>query len=1254
MEAGDYWETSLTVEAGYELQLTGITVSFGGPKSGPTTCQLAWSTDDKKTWTYLRELELPRTSTTYFVNSLSESELEDLETGTVWFRLVAWGGGTPSTAVGSFGKGGDGLVFEGEVIETEDVLPTVRFRPAEPLAYVGEMLTVSVKARPSGAKLTSITVNPNPEGIVTPNLPEWTWAFVPVSADFNKTFVVTVGVSNKNGEATGNVEVQVKGTVAEENGVTWRFCIDEETATVTGAYPVEGELIIPSSLAGYPVTSIGESTFSNCSGLTNVTIPDSVSAIGASAFAACNGLTSLTIPDSVTNVADKAFAACSGLTSVTIPQAVCAHPLSMVFPDSYQLLTNVIFGTTVTNIGYKAFSECSGLMNVTIPDSVTTIGASAFTGCSGLTSLMIPKSVTTIEASAFAACNGLTNVTLGENLKSIGDSAFSGCTGLTSVVLPDSMKSIGKSAFSGCSGLVQLKLSAGLTTIPNGAFANCLSLDSATIPHNVGIIESYAFEGCSALSSLDIGNGVGSIGSNAFARCSSLETVTIPKQVVNLGGGAFSDCHSLTSVLFLGYLKNASSYSSARLFTGCSKLETIAFGGNATTVRNYLCMDLTNLASVVLAPTITNIGLHAFSGCSSLSALQIPDGTQNLGDYCLKGCSALTSLSIPNSVTNVGTDVFDRCQSLSTLYVPASWEGTDMLGNASVPSSCEIVYGENEDQDSEGTEIIDDVSWTFSISNSEASIVHASPAEGNLVVPFAVGGYLVTSIGDHAFSDCDMLGSLTIPDSITRVGADVFSDCDSLNELRVPAWWMGTDILVNASVPDSCEIVYGQEDLNSEIIDGVTWFYIESNSRAIIVDVFPILENLLVPSVLGGLPVEDIGPSAFAGCNDLKSATLPESVIHIGQYAFHGCSTLEEVTILGNVTNDWKKEDDNLFSTCFRLNTVFLGENMTKIGNYMFDQCGSLQSLTIPDSITSIGNRSFGFCESLAWLEFGQGLVSIGSSSFRACTALKSVFIPDNVTHIGDHAFYQCSGLEEVSLGNSIRQIATGTFRDCPALLSISLPDELERINAETFYNCSSLPTLRIPSNVTFIGSKAFYGCTSLETLWVPASWEGTDMLEETGVPDTCMICYYKPDTGDNETTTTPVPVPYDWLEAHAASILEATTNDYEAAANAPASNEMAMWECYLVGLDPENEGAAFTAKLEFVDGKPVVKWDPDLNEDGTKQERVYQVWARKSVEAPEPDGERTTDGWADVTGQEATWETNGWRFFRVGVDLPK
>ena len=158
--------------------------------------------------------------------------------------------------------------------------------------------------------------------------------------------------------------------------------------------------------------------------ITNLIIPNSVTSIGNSAFANCSGLTSVTIGNSVTSIGSSAFSYCSGLTSVTI-------------------------GSGVTSIGNYAFRECSGLTSVTIPNSVTSIGSSTFYNCSGLTSVTIPNSVTSIGINAFANCSKLTSVTIPNSVTSIGTYAFFGCSKLTSVTIPNSVTSIGDKAFDG-------------------------------------------------------------------------------------------------------------------------------------------------------------------------------------------------------------------------------------------------------------------------------------------------------------------------------------------------------------------------------------------------------------------------------------------------------------------------------------------------------------------------------------------------------------------------------------------------------------------------------------------------------------------------------------------------------------------------------------------------------------------------------------------------------------------------------------
>ena len=207
------------------------------------------------------------------------------------------------------------------------------------------------------------------------------------------------------------------------------------------------------------VTSIGNSAFYYCIGLTSVTIPNSVTSIGMEAFYRCSGLTSVTIPNSVTSIADYAFSGCSGLTSVTI-------------------------GNSVTSIGRAAFYGCSGLTSVTIPNSVTSIGNSAFYYCIGLTSVTIPNSVTRIEMEAFYKCSGLTSVTIGNSVTSIGQAAFYGCSGLTSVTIPNSVTSIGYAAFQDCSGLTSVTIPNSVTSIGGMAFYG------VDIPTVISLIEN--------------------------------------------------------------------------------------------------------------------------------------------------------------------------------------------------------------------------------------------------------------------------------------------------------------------------------------------------------------------------------------------------------------------------------------------------------------------------------------------------------------------------------------------------------------------------------------------------------------------------------------------------------------------------------------------------------------------------------------------------------------------------------------------
>lgn len=261
------------------------------------------------------------------------------------------------------------------------------------------------------------------------------------------------------------------------------------------------------------VTGIGASSFSGCSDLTSVTIPNSVASIGASAFEKCKGLTSITIPNSVMSIEELTFSGCSGLRSVIIPNSVTSIG-SRAFSHC-SVLTSVTIPSSVTSIGVGAFYMCRGLTSVTIPNSVTSIAANMFYSCWELTSVTIPNSVTSIEAFAFQECIGLTSVTIPNSVITIGKFAFYNCKSLTSITIPNSVTNIEASAFGACnySAIVsQIKNPFAINgKISNNSTFNQNTFNNATLYVPVGTIDKYkATKGWKDFLFVEEGTGEGS------------------------------------------------------------------------------------------------------------------------------------------------------------------------------------------------------------------------------------------------------------------------------------------------------------------------------------------------------------------------------------------------------------------------------------------------------------------------------------------------------------------------------------------------------------------------------------------------------------------------------------------------------------------------------------------------------------------------------------------------------------------------
>ncbi len=298
------------------------------------------------------------------------------------------------------------------------------------------------------------------------------------------------------------------------DGILYYVNTGNNTVNVgSGNQDLQGDVVVPATIRydgqTYKVASIGAGAFMECTNISSVTIPNSVTSIENATFEGCTRLISITIPNSVTSIGSSAFEDCKNLPSITIPNSV-------------------------TSIGERAFEGCTGLTSITIPNNVTSIDASVFYGCTNLTSIKVGSGNTKydsrdncnaiIETATNTIIRGCKNTEIPNSVTSIGEYAFRE-SGLYSFTIPNSVTSIEEYAFQK-SGLTSITISNSVTEIKKGVFHDCPSLTSITIPNSVTSIGESAFNGCTGLTSITIPSSVTSIGGNAFMRCTNIRQVT--------------------------------------------------------------------------------------------------------------------------------------------------------------------------------------------------------------------------------------------------------------------------------------------------------------------------------------------------------------------------------------------------------------------------------------------------------------------------------------------------------------------------------------------------------------------------------------------------------------------------------------------------------------------------------------------------------------------------------------------------------
>lgn len=419
----------------------------------------------------------------------------------------------------------------------------------------------------------------------------------------------------------------------------------------------------------------------------------------------------------------------------------------------------------------------------------------------------------------------------------------------------------------------------------------------------------------------------------------------------------------------------------------------------------------------------------------------------------------------------------------------------------------------------------------------------------------------LTTIENDAFSSCEQLTGINIPDNLVEIGPRAFYGCTKLKDVDMGSRPMldkihseafrGCRSLTSFTIPE--EVTY----IGTEVFAGSGLAELQFNAVRCPVsgtryeppfsgvsglkvtfgpDVTRIPDNFF--SRIGKLygveipeGIRTVGDAAFLGCPDLRYVTVPASVTEIGGSAFESCTKLTECDIHGVA-----EIGDALFKNCTALEKAKLNAGLMKIPDETFMGCTALADFAIPGNVRMIGKRAFQRCVSLSldsrdvWPSylatiderafdgcvlltyFPQASVRYGAYSF-ASTGLVTATVPPVDKEPGKAVFADCRSLKIVSVTDprSFKTVPDSMFAGCVALENIPATSiDLESVGANAFRGCKSLSSAKLPEGCLTIGEGAFRDCSGmtavtlnarLETIGL-AVFKGCSSLTSVAVPD--------------------------------------------------------------------------------------------------------------------------------------------------------
>ena len=862
------------------------------------------------------------------------------------------------------------------------------------------------------------------------------------------------------------------------------------------------DIIIASEYNGLPVTVIGECALSNISALKSVTIPEGVKTVMLEAFYHCTALVEIELPSTLEKIGSFAFAECESLKTLTIPNGV-------------------------KSIDDRAFAECRNLSELDLGTGVERIMESAFMYCTSLKKVVVPGSVKEISNSAFAGNPELTDVTLSKGIEKLGFWIFSDCLKLE-VITYTGTKSDWSSVF-----------------VPEEAFGNITIKRIRCSDGDIILVEEDTKNGSFGLEYKAFGDyavlaGIGTctdpdiviaseyqglpvteIWHEAFVGVKGMRSVKIPEGVKYIESHAFENCTDLRAVYLPASLENVVGSLMTHGFFGCPAIETIEIAeggkkyystGNCLIERETGTLVFGCGKSAIPADgSVKAIGEYAFNGCRNLVSLALPGGVTHIRTGAFYGCEALRTLTLPKSLVTIRQNAFENCTSLSSVTIPESvteiyngaFRGCSRLKSVTLPSSLTLI-------DSEaflGT-AIESIVIPAKIKELGAAF---SECEKLTSVTLPEG---FESFVGHTFAGCTSLKSITLPKSLKNIGMNTFYGCTALTDLRFAgtvAQWKSISkqehwnegaafIVIRCSDGDVETIEYdGSVGLKySKSGNATIGYYMILDGIGTCTDV-----DIVVASYYNGYPVKVIDNNAFNGQTHIKSIRLSDTVEIISYGAFRGCSSLESLYISASL----KRIDSHVFWDCGNItkieidpnNEVFEGKNciIEKSRNALVLGC---RTTVIPSdgSVTRIDGLAFIDVIGLTTITIPEGVTLLSENAFSGCPDLKSIHFSSTVDSFDLVSVMGCDALEVITVdpknprfyssGNCVIEKATGTLLLGCGKSVIPNDGSIKKIGYYAFGGSNSLVSIVVPEGVTYIDGYAFASCESLKSVYLPDS----------------------------------------------------------------------------------------------------------------------------------------------------------------------